>query len=321
MKDLKLTLSIFLVAALVGCNGNDPGNRESDPLKKHPDLKNYIPPSEVPAEVVPQEQPRTQMFKSQLFDIRADQEIQSAAIFHFVAGERKRHTLKVRTFVDGVKSTLKPSGLPKGAHLTEAPDEPGTWILEWAPAFDLVGPHMSTWKGNFQLEYVVQPGTPAPQAELFKGEEKAISIGLLVARSSQQPKILDVSLKLGPYSEGQEIPFHVDVIDPVGGTKQAPDLFITWEPENQTAEKKLFPGNNGVVRDPKNLKPVARGDGSWRFFYVYKTWVVAEEARRQGATEQVDAEFLVIANSSISDHSSTSPTQKVQIKLNQESAQ
>ncbi|MCB0365754.1 MAG: hypothetical protein H6624_01970 [Bdellovibrionaceae bacterium] len=317
---LGIIFTVLLTMGLVACNGHDPSRRNSDPLKEYPDLKTYIPPAEVPAQVTPQEQPRTQVFKSQLFDVRLDQESTTSMVLHFVAGERTRHVIKVRTFVDGVKASLKTEGLPNGAHFTEAPDQPGTWILEWAPPFDLVGPRMSTWEGQFQIEYVIAAGTPAPQAELFKGEEKKMNVAVLVARSSRQP-ILTVNLPKGPFPETQPVLFTVDVMDPVGGTKQAPDVFITWEPENQTAEKKLFPGHQGVVRDPNKLKPVAQQDGSWRFFYVYKPWIVAEEARRAGHKDKVHAEFLVIANSSVSDHSSTSPTQEVEIQMTQGSAQ
>ncbi|MCC7405237.1 MAG: hypothetical protein IT288_12635 [Bdellovibrionales bacterium] len=314
-----LVNSILLVAALAGCNGHDPGRRDSDPLKEYPDLKTYIPPSQAPAPVAPTAAPpppRTQVFKSQLFDVRTEQESQASLVLQFVAGERSRHVLKMRTFVDRVEATLKAHDLPPGARLTEAPDQKGTWILDWAPPFDLVGPRLSVWEGRFQIEYVVTNKTPAAEAALFKGEDRLVPVMLLVRRTSQQP-ILTVNFPKGSLNETQAVPFTVDVMDPVGGTKRAPDVFITWEPETLTAEKKLFPGHQAVVRDPQNLKPKVQPNGSWRFSYIYKPWIVAEEARKAGLKDEVHAEFVVIANSAISDHSSTSPTQAVHIKMNQ----
>lgn len=292
------------VALMLGCQGNDPFDRESNPYPD--DIKNYTP-----------EQPEAteeQTVKVKTFDVSAKGEVASTKVLHFVAGENGEYTIDARSFVDQTQFNLKPHNFPEGAQLTPVQGSPGSWILTWTPNVSVIPAGQMGVDIDVSIEFVIAEGTSPRAANAHAPFEKMTDFRLTVRHSDKQPVIttanqLDETTQLS--EDSSNINFNLTVVDPMSNGDHPPELLKRFNFEDSNTS---LPGNFALR---STSQPTFQGSGTWIFPMTLDLDLLGDHYRRNGENgKRINVNISVMAESSVTSNESPvwSKTISVQLK-------
>jgi hypothetical protein len=297
MKNIILTLVLALT--VVGCSGKDPFNRESNPLKEYPGLKDSVAPHD--------EKTRTQYYVSDVFDIAFEEQQESRRILNFVAGEKTQHKVRARVYLEGLKFDLKASNLPSDATFVKSTTEENIWLLTWTPKVIV--------QKNIQIELVPLNAGQQTLNSLPSQIERTVNFSLVVQHTEKEPAIVKVSGLEGDIKENSTVKFKVQIADPASYTKSAPILTWGFDQSVYSTDNKVFSGQNGIDWDYSNLKPKLLSNGNWEYSLVYFPALVADLHRKDATGGKIKVQFNLQAVSSVSEELSPAYAHPLNIVL------
>lgn len=308
MEVLKKSMIVWGVLLILGCQGNDPFDRESNPFPK--DLKNYTP-----------EQPEaldTQAVKVKTYDVSANGEVNASKILHFVAGESGEYTINGRSFVDQTQFSLKGHNLPAGAELTADATNPGNWKLTWTPPVTVIPNGQRGVDLDISIEFVLAEGTSLRAQNAHAAFEKMTNFRLTVRHSDQQPVITSAG-ELDSTSSLSEttgrVSFNLTIVDPMSNAEFPPELWPEFQLDDSDTS---LPGNMALQ---KTGSPEFRGGGQWVIPMALDLNLLGDHYRRNGENgKRININVSMLAESTVTDNESPvwSKTLSVQL-LNKES--
>lgn len=224
----KLTITALAALFIGGCQGSDPLNRESNPVKDYKAVvENGIP--------LQDQKQRTQAYASDLYVIDVNDNGKSTMIFNFAEGVAKTYNLNVRMLVEKVTFVAKLE-LPK-----EAEGKGISWnpsgALSWTPPAKIIPATESsvTYKGKI----VLIPSTNDPKAlKLLANKDLSTNIEIKVSRQEASPSIKAVEGINDKTVYESSVQFRLVVSDPAMGQVRAPVVQFVDPVGKLTAEQK-----------------------------------------------------------------------------------
>lgn len=307
MKSLLTILTLSL--AIAGCQGNDPFNRNSDPLNDYPEMKNDL--VEKPAEADPQK------IMVKTFDIRSDSDVESSRLLQFIAGEEASYFIRARSFVPETNFNLQIHNAPEGLKLASEDPKQGLWKLTWRPDKKFIPVGQEGWEHAIEVEFVILKGTNPRATNAHSVFEKKESFTLTVRHSDEQP-FIEGSKELDDLTSvkaGAVINFSVVVTDPAGYGDFAPELSPTFDPTSMSKETNFLYGSFALTPQ-QNKSPTKLSEGRWRYYWTLDTNLIANKyksfANKNG---QISVEFQMRALSQITGNRSPLWNKALQIEI------
>ncbi len=303
MEVFKKSILLLGVTLTLGCQGNDPLNRDSNPFPK--DMENYIP-----------DQPEatdTQAIKVKTYDVSASGELDSSKVLHFVAGEPGEYIIGGRSFVDQTQFTLRGHNLPSNATLTPMASSPGNWKLTWTPPITVIPNGQRGVDIDISIEFVLTEGT-SPRAQYAHAPfEKMTDFRLTIRHSDHQPVItssgeLDEITALNENSG--KVSFHLTVVDPMSNGNTPPEIWPEFQMNDSDTSS---PGNMALQ---KVGIPTFQGSGQWVFPMVLDLNLLGDHYRRNNENgKRINVSISMLAKSSVTDNESPIWSKALSVQL------
>lgn len=224
----KLTSVALAALVMGGCQGSDPLNRESNPVKDYKEIIDEAIPLQ-------DQKQRTQAYAGDLYVIDVNENGKTKMIFNFAEGVQKTYQLNVRMLVEKVTFTAKLE-LPK-----EAEGKGITWnpsgSLSWTPPSRTIPTTQSSV--SYKGKIVLIPVTTDPKAiKLLANKDLSTEIEIKVSRLEAEPKIKAISGINDKTVHPGAFNFSLTVSDPAMGEVRNPVIQFVDPVGKLTAEQK-----------------------------------------------------------------------------------
>ena len=303
MNVLKLSMISLGVALTLGCQGNDPFDREANPFPE--EMKNYTPDQPEAAD--------TQTVKVKTYDVSANGELDSSKVLHFVAGESADYSINGRSFVDQTQFILRGHNLPEGASLTADPRNPGNWNLSWTPPVNLIPSGQHGVDVDIQIEFVLAEGTSPRAQNAHAPFEKMTDFRLTVRHSDQQPVITSAGELDNVTSVSEDsgvVSFNLTVVDPLSNGDFPPRM---WPEFQMNDSDTSLPGNMALR---KTGAPSFQGSGQWVIPMALDLNLLGDHYRRNGENgNRINVSISVLAESSVTENESPVWSKSLSVQL------
>jgi len=214
------TSTFFLVGLsalyLMGCQGQNPFRRQSDPTSQYTVKENSRPyrtnESKEPATPPPDTRERV---CPESFRISVEGSHGSRTLY-FVEGESKTYNINVRNLL-GDKFSLSTPKIPQGASFAAIDAAAGKFRFTWTPG--RVG-NMS----HRQESLVLQFTSPAYQTACPVNSAAVEQLDVVVQMSNDEPSLEITGLTKNVLPFGEDIEFQVRIKDPNGSANYVPNL-------------------------------------------------------------------------------------------------
>lgn len=266
--------SLLVLGILAGCNQSK--SLSSNPLEGR-DLGTLTKPHTV--------QPRKQEVLDGSYVIDVERDVT------FVEGEMKTFKIRARVFhdVDSFDLVLKEGPDEPKMIMAKSKDEPGTWLVSWAPQKGFIAGDKIEKSVRFKIEIGNIKSKDSKVVEIFNMINRVQESEVKVRRTGKSPVVVADKIPT-EVAQGAVVPFAIEVDDPASYEGFSPRVDIYFQGTNQTEGG--FEANGATYVRIEKL-PKFLGNGKWRFDYVFdaKNNDVGAQLDRSG--KRVDgAEFL-----------------------------
>ncbi|MGE0762297.1 MAG: hypothetical protein AB7N80_03355 [Bdellovibrionales bacterium] len=280
---IKTVMTAGLVLAVVGCS--DPFKRNSDPMKNFEELQNDVPPSQYKSS--------DQKFDGVLYDLQIDGKNDYATL-EFYEGKEQSYQVQPQVFIPDLRVSLKDNNFPAGATLKA--NGKGGWVLKWTPALGTIPPGSQRQTFNGQIEFVLDKDSSRRASAHFDIERRnrIKNVTFSVNFANAQPKI-EVGFNRKEVKIGEVYDFTVTVLDPNSSKERRPDVQVTFDRSNFTAEAKTFPASSAVYPNPDKREQFL-GHGKWVFHFLFDTTTLPARYLKETVLKKYEGgEFAIYA--------------------------
>lgn len=249
MKQVLTTLTILASVLLAACNGQNPTNRESNPLKGYEGLSNDKPATEVPPAPIQEPRP-SQSLCSRIFDIGIDGA--RGRLLKFDAGQPGKILLSARWYRPGARYSLKLEGAPAGMSLQCASKGCGQaeishWTIWWTPSLNLI-------QDNTSFDTIVTIRFSTSDKDTLKkcGSDFSEDFNVQVQAKVRRPVATVVGLPKEKVQFGETVKFNIVVSN--ADNKNQPQIMFGINEDAVTGEINYLDAQAAVGCSSAQLK-------------------------------------------------------------------
>lgn len=291
-----LALAAFTLATSACSKNSSPFNWQKDPTGKYKDLSGYVPPHTNP------DLGQDLSLCPLAYSFRIEDQQQRHPL-EFEAGAQKSYKLFIKTAPNVGSYSLNVQNFPANATLKR--NSLNEWTITWTPPINLI----PTYAGYWMQDASVIINAPAASATC-SSSAMTQSLTFLVGRANAKPSISSTFNENTVFNSTDKVKFDVTVVDPAATDALIPELNITFDASNLTAEQETLRADDAVqCGGGQKIK-----EQTWKYSCTFDASTVAKKKDGQDGGI-IQSKFNMFAVSSVNKFQSADLAQIVRIAL------
>lgn len=303
------TVAALMALILMGCQGSDPLNRESNPVKDY---------KKITDEAVPlhDQKLRQQSYAGDLYVLDVSENGKAKMIFNFAEGVAKTYNINIRALVDKVvyRAKLVLPSEAEGKGITLSSDGK----LSWTPPAKTIPATQGSV--TYKAKIILEASTVDAQAKkLLANKDLTTDIEIKVSRQEAEPKIKSIEgiNEKAVYESNQKVKFRMTVIDQAMSEVRSPVIHFEEPVGNLTDEQKTKKGYVMSVNSFARGKVTKLGNGTWAVDYTF--WpdsFFAECAENNIDLSKIESDVItVVTSATVVSYGQKSPESNIAIQI------